>query len=145
MKKCHIAYLACTAALLGTGLGAAPPAAAHRIHLVKPGESIQKAVDAAQPGDTVLLSPGVHHESVTVSTPGLTLRGMGGRTVLEPAADAAQTTGTAKTPSTAKAPGTAKTPARSSPRPSAPAPRAATASASSAPGATASRTSPSPP
>ncbi|WP_329407465.1 right-handed parallel beta-helix repeat-containing protein [Streptomyces sp. NBC_00704] len=110
MKKCHIAYLACTAALLGTGLGAAPPAAAHRIHLVKPGESIQKAVDAAQPGDTVLLSPGVHHESVTVSTPGLTLRGMGGRTVLEPAADAAQTTGTAKTPSTAKAPGTAKTP-----------------------------------
>lgn len=94
MKKCHIAYLACTAALVGTGLGAAPTAAGHTVHLVKPGESIQKAVDAAEPGDTVLLTLGVYHESVTLSTPGLTLRGMGRRTVLEPAADAAKAAGT---------------------------------------------------
>ena len=94
MKKCHIAYLACTAALVGTGLGAAPTAAGHTVHLVKPGESIQKAVDAAEPGDTVLLALGVYHESVTLSTPGLTLRGMGRRTVLEPAADAAKAAGT---------------------------------------------------
>ncbi|MEU4877938.1 right-handed parallel beta-helix repeat-containing protein [Streptomyces sp. NPDC021608] len=96
MKKCHIAYLACTAALLGTGLGAAPPVAAHTVHLVRPGESIQKAVDAAEPGDTVLLTPGVHHESVTLSTPGLTLRGMGRHTVLEPAAGAATAAGAPK-------------------------------------------------
>ncbi|MGQ4405973.1 nitrous oxide reductase family maturation protein NosD [Streptomyces hayashii] len=95
MKKCHIAYLACTAALLGTGLGAAPTVAGHTVHLVKPGESIQQAVDAAEPGDTILLSVGVHHESVTLSTPGLTLRGMGRRTVLEPASGATKTAGAA--------------------------------------------------
>ncbi|MFF1549359.1 nitrous oxide reductase family maturation protein NosD [Streptomyces sp. NPDC058291] len=93
MKKCHIAYLACTAALLGTGLGAAPSAAGHTVHLVRPGESIQKAVDAAEPGDTVLLALGAYHESVTVSTPGLTLRGMGRRTVLEPAPAAGKAAG----------------------------------------------------
>ncbi|MEV5904677.1 right-handed parallel beta-helix repeat-containing protein [Streptomyces sp. NPDC052127] len=103
MKKCHIAYLACTAALIGTGLGAAPPVAAHRVHVVHPGESIQKAVDAAQPGDTVLLTYGTYHESVEVSTPGLTLRGVGRGTVLEPEAGAS--TGTA--PSTGS--GAAKT------------------------------------
>ncbi|MFF1444350.1 nitrous oxide reductase family maturation protein NosD [Streptomyces sp. NPDC058295] len=92
MKKCHIAYLACTAALIGTGLGAAPPVAAHTLHVVHPGESIQKAVDAAQPGDTVLLTHGTYHESVDVSTPGLTLRGVGRGTVLEPAT--AASTGT---------------------------------------------------
>ncbi|WP_369193055.1 right-handed parallel beta-helix repeat-containing protein [Streptomyces djakartensis] len=87
MNKCHIAYLACTAALLGTSLGAAPStAAAHTVRLVKPGDSIQQAVDAAGPGDTVLLAHGVHHGSVDVTTPGITLRGMGRGTVLRPAA-----------------------------------------------------------
>ncbi|MEV1069007.1 right-handed parallel beta-helix repeat-containing protein [Streptomyces sp. NPDC050263] len=86
MKKCHIAYLACTAALLGTGLGAAPPAPGHVVHLVQPGESIQKAVDRAEPGDTVLLAAGTYRESVDVKTHGLTLRGMGRDTVLRPAA-----------------------------------------------------------
>ncbi|MGW1273470.1 right-handed parallel beta-helix repeat-containing protein, partial [Streptomyces sp. NPDC002491] len=89
MKKCHIAYLACTATLLGTGLGAASPATgrpAHRVHVVHPGQSIQRAVDAAAPGDTVLVAFGTYRESVTVKTPGLTLRGMGRGTVLRPAA-----------------------------------------------------------
>jgi nitrous oxidase accessory protein NosD len=84
MKKSQIAYLACTAALLATGLGAAPSATAHTVHLVRAGESIQQAVDNARPGDTVVLGPGTHHESVNVTTPGLTLRGMGRSTVLEP-------------------------------------------------------------
>ncbi|MFJ5999005.1 nitrous oxide reductase family maturation protein NosD [Streptomyces sp. NPDC092370] len=86
MNKCHIAYLSCAAALLGTGLGAVPSTAAHTLHLVRPGESIQKAVDAARPGDTVLLAYGTHRGSVTVTTPGLTLRGMGHGTVLQPEA-----------------------------------------------------------
>ncbi|WP_367324893.1 nitrous oxide reductase family maturation protein NosD [Streptomyces sp. HUAS ZL42] len=87
MKKCHIAYLACAAAVAGTGLGAAAPAAAHTIHMVRPGESIQKAVDAAAPGDTVLVSSGTYHESVRVTTSGLTLRGMGRNTVIRPGTD----------------------------------------------------------
>ena len=84
MKKLHLAYLACTAAIVGTSLGAAPSAAGHMIHLVRPGESVQQAVNAAAPGDTVLVMPGVYHESVKVTTSGITLRGMGLRTVIEP-------------------------------------------------------------
>jgi hypothetical protein len=84
MNKCHIAYLACTAALLGSGIGAAPQAAGHTVHVVHPGESIQQAVDNAAPGDTVQLTRGTFRESVKVSTPGLTLRGMGSGTVVRP-------------------------------------------------------------
>jgi hypothetical protein len=38
--------------------------------------TIQAAVDAASPGDLVLISPGVYNEAVDVSTDGLTLRGL---------------------------------------------------------------------
>ncbi|MCL7369806.1 right-handed parallel beta-helix repeat-containing protein [Streptomyces ardesiacus] len=89
MKKCHVVYLVCTAAMIGTGLGAAPASSVPRTHLVHPGQSIQKAVDAARSGDTVLVSPGVYRESVKVSTPGLTLRGVGRGTVIEPGAEKA--------------------------------------------------------
>lgn len=37
--------------------------------------TIQSAVDAAEPGDLVLIGPGTYREAVTVTTPGLTLRG----------------------------------------------------------------------
>ncbi|MFF8971059.1 nitrous oxide reductase family maturation protein NosD [Streptomyces sp. NPDC014995] len=84
MKKCHIAYLACTAAVVGAGLGAAPSVASHTTHVVHPGQSIQKAVDAAKPGDTVLLAPGTYRESVKIGTSGLTLRGAGRGTVISP-------------------------------------------------------------
>ena len=86
MTKRHIAYLACATALCGALLGTTPASAAHLTHVVHPGESIQKAVDAAQPGDTVLVLAGIYHESVKVATSGITLRGEGRDTVLEPAA-----------------------------------------------------------
>ncbi|MBZ6092804.1 MULTISPECIES: right-handed parallel beta-helix repeat-containing protein [Streptomyces] len=84
MKKCHVVYLVCTAAMIGTGLGAAPASSVPTTHVVHPGESIQKAVDAAESGDTVLVTPGTYRESVKVSTPGLTLSGMGRTTVIRP-------------------------------------------------------------
>ena len=37
--------------------------------------TIQSAVDAADPGDLVLIEPGVYRESVAVTTPGLVVRG----------------------------------------------------------------------
>ncbi|MGW3949655.1 right-handed parallel beta-helix repeat-containing protein [Streptomyces sp. NPDC004752] len=102
MTKCHIAYLACAAALAGAALGTTPAAAhpgdaahpvhaAATVHVVHPGQSIQRAVDSARPGDTVLLTPGTYRESVTVRTPRLTLRGMGQGTVLRPPAEKAAT------------------------------------------------------
>lgn len=55
--------------LAGTPLWAA-------IHVVKPGSSIQKAVDKAQPGDTVQVWPGEYKESVVVDKPKIKLQGV---------------------------------------------------------------------
>ncbi|WP_329286118.1 right-handed parallel beta-helix repeat-containing protein [Streptomyces sp. NBC_00691] len=94
MTKRQLAYLACTVTLVVSGMGAAAPTADHRtVHRVKPGGSIQKAVDAAKPGDTVILSPGTYRESVRITTSNLTLRGSTVfPTVLEPGRAAAEDT-----------------------------------------------------
>ncbi|GAA2876945.1 right-handed parallel beta-helix repeat-containing protein [Streptomyces mexicanus] len=88
MTKRHIALLLSAAALVGCGVAAAPATSSGKVHLVHPGESIQKAVDAAKVGDTVLVLPGTYHQSVKITTPRLTLRGMGSATILQPAAKA---------------------------------------------------------
>ena len=44
--------------------------------VVGPGDSIQAAVDAAKPGDTVVVV-GLHRENVAITTDGITLRGHG--------------------------------------------------------------------
>jgi Right handed beta helix region len=49
---------------------------------VSPGQSIQAAVDAASPGDTIFVLPGIYQEDVVVQTDGIALRGLGA--VLEP-------------------------------------------------------------
>ncbi|MQS15458.1 hypothetical protein F7Q99_25110 [Streptomyces kaniharaensis] len=61
-------------------------AAASTMHLVLPGESIQQAVDAARPGDTVQLLPGTYRGSVRITTAGLTLRGAGRASEIVPGA-----------------------------------------------------------
>ncbi|MFD3478391.1 nitrous oxide reductase family maturation protein NosD [Streptomyces sp. NPDC058695] len=93
MTKRQIAYLACTAAVVVSGVGAAAPSADCRtVHRVNPGESIQKAVNTAKPGDVIVLSPGTYHESVSITVSGLTLRGASARsTVIVP--DAASAAG----------------------------------------------------
>jgi pectin methylesterase-like acyl-CoA thioesterase len=58
-------------------LWAASPAAAKTIE-VEPSESIQAAVDAAKPGDTIRIDNGIYRQNVTITTDGLTIVGAGG-------------------------------------------------------------------
>jgi Right handed beta helix region len=69
------------------GALAASASASVKTIVVGPGQSIQAAVNRARPGDTVLIKPGVYHQSVQIRTNGITLRGSGdfpGGTVIEP-------------------------------------------------------------
>jgi hypothetical protein len=86
MRKLIIA--ACAAGL-GIALcsGTAASAWTSGTIVVWPGQSIQAAVHRAHPGDTILIKPGVYHQSVQVRKDGITLRGSGafsGGTVIVP-------------------------------------------------------------
>jgi hypothetical protein len=58
-----------------------PTSAIANTHLVRPGDSIQAAVDAASPGDTIMVRAGTYRESVRIQTDGLTLRAQGSVTL----------------------------------------------------------------
>ena len=78
MRKFTIA--ACVTGLaIALSSGMTASAQASSLIVIGPSESIQAAVDAASPGDTILLEPGVYHQSVQIRTDGITLRGSGGR------------------------------------------------------------------
>src|SRR5262249_51368839 len=78
-------------------------ARASQIIVVKPGESIQGAVDRARAGDTVEVEPGLYHEQVTIDLENITLRGR----VTAPSGSATVPSGSAAVPS-----GPAAVPAR---------------------------------
>src|SRR5829696_5901355 len=58
----------------GVALAAGVGSAGAQSSVVGPGESIQKAVNAADPGDTIVVR-GVHREDVVISKNGIKLRG----------------------------------------------------------------------
>ena len=81
--------MAACAAGLGIALCAntAASAGTRETTVVWPGQSIQAAINRADPGDTILIKPGVYHQSVQISKDGITLRGSGafpGGTVIAP-------------------------------------------------------------
>src|SRR5215208_6748836 len=67
-----LTLLVASGVALATGIGSA----AAESSVVGPGESIQKAINAAGPGDTIAVLGGVHRESVKVKKDGVSLRGV---------------------------------------------------------------------
>jgi plastocyanin len=59
-----------------TTAGGTAPTGKPRTITVLGGQTIQSAVDQANPGDLVLVSPGVYKEAVTVSRPNIVIRGV---------------------------------------------------------------------
>ncbi|MDX3094738.1 right-handed parallel beta-helix repeat-containing protein [Streptomyces sp. ME19-03-3] len=96
MKLCRsrraVVAAAATATIMGGAVacgGESQPTAsqsadAQKKISVRAGESIQAAVDRAQPGQVIDIAAGTYHESVQISTPRLTLRGAGTGTVISP-------------------------------------------------------------
>ena len=70
-------------AIAGLILGATTATASAHAPVVRPGQSIQAAVNAAPPGGTVVIGRGTFHESVLITKP-LRLVGSGSGTVLKP-------------------------------------------------------------
>jgi hypothetical protein len=67
----------------GVALAAAIGSAGAQSSVVGPGESIQKAIDAADPGDTIVVR-GVHREDVVIRKNGIKLRGVGNAVIEVP-------------------------------------------------------------
>jgi nitrous oxidase accessory protein NosD len=76
-----MAVLVALSLLVFAGFASAKP----KGHVVRPGESIQKAIKAADPGDSIVVLGGVHHGTVVIKKDGISLRGVDA--VLKPPAN----------------------------------------------------------
>ncbi|WP_433473278.1 right-handed parallel beta-helix repeat-containing protein [Spirillospora sp. CA-142024] len=89
MRRTFVASLSTVTVLAGLASFAPSSQAApaggkhHRVHVVRPGHSIQRAVDHARPGDVIKLKAG-HYDGGVLVRKRLTIRGAGNRTVLSP-------------------------------------------------------------
>ena len=82
MKRSLLRVVATSTAVLGVLLAFAVPAGAHeRGIVVKSGESIQAAVDAAPPGATIYVKRGTYAENVAITKDGITLSSRGAKLV----------------------------------------------------------------
>jgi nitrous oxidase accessory protein NosD len=82
MLRISVIIPACLLSLFMVMLVAGFASAQSKGHVVRPGESIQAAVDAAEPGDTIQVLGGVHRETVVIEKNGISLQGV--KAVLEP-------------------------------------------------------------
>src|SRR5215213_9616173 len=75
-----VTLLVASGLVLAVGVGSATAESS----VVGPGESIQKAINAADPGDTIVVR-GIHHEDVIIRKNGIKLRGIDGAVIETPA------------------------------------------------------------
>jgi len=73
--------IAAVLAALASLLAVVAPASADHVSVVRPGESIQAAVDAAEPGDKIFVKRGRYAENVVITTDGITLKARGAKLV----------------------------------------------------------------
>lgn len=76
-----------SAAAASASVAAKQAGSARPIIVVGPNQSIQRAVNRARPGTTIVLKKGTYHQAVQIRTDGITLRGAGNSlqgTVLRP-------------------------------------------------------------
>jgi hypothetical protein len=82
MRRISVIIPACLLAVFLVMLVVSVASAKPKGNIVHPGESIQAAVDAAEPGDTIVVQKGIYNETVVIDKDGISLRG--GKAVLEP-------------------------------------------------------------